>query len=134
MVPFSCFIVCQLSLNTIGIYSLTFILYAKVFFATLTFQYLPLQWKISLKMYRYLLCYLFWPYYVPIVYTCHYNGKSVGKCIGTSYGTFSDPIVDQLSLDTTEIYSLTFVLYAKEFFFLPILSNTIKIENQFENA
>ena len=55
---FSGFIVYQLSLNTIGIYSLTLILYEKVFFsffATITFQYLSLQWKISYKMHRDLL-------------------------------------------------------------------------------
>ena len=102
---FSGSIVCHLSLNTTGSYSLTFILHAKVFFATLTFQHLPLQWKISLKMYRDLLWYLFWLYFVPITFKHNWN-------------LFSD------------IYSLCKGVFCYPYF--PILANTMK--NQFENV
>ena len=66
-------IVCPFTLKTIGIYSLTFINLVKVFFATLTFQNLPLLRKIYLRMYRDLLWYLIWLYCVPIHLKNHWN-------------------------------------------------------------
>ena len=81
--------VCPFTLKTTGIYSPTFIICAQVVFATLIFQNLPLKGKIYLRLYRDLLWYLIWLYYVLI----HHKGKFIWECIGTSYGTLSGSIM-----------------------------------------
>ena len=78
-------IVSLFTLKTAQIYSLTFVICAKVFFQP------------SLSN------------------ICHYKGNFVCKCIWTSYGTFSDSFTCPFTLRTTEIYSLTFIICAKVF-------------------
>ena len=66
-------IVCPFTLKSIGSYSPTIIICWKVFFASLTFQNLPLKGKIYLRMYRDLLWYLIWLYCVPIHFKNHWD-------------------------------------------------------------
>ena len=97
-------VVCPLTIKTTGIYSLIFIICARVF----------LQPSLSS--------------------TCHYKGKSIGECIGTSCSTFSDSIIYPFCLKTTEIYSLTFYHLWKIFFcnlHFPVLATLG--ENLFKN-